>query len=391
VETDFDKTLIAPNLTHMSARWEGFLQAPENGLYQLSLSAAGQATLKLDGQPLIGSGRGTILPPQTDFGAPLQLASMTLQAGHRYAVRVEYSSVGPPTAFHSMHLGLRLPGPSFDDAVAAARSADAAILLVGSSRSTETEGRDRLTLALAGRQNELIRAVLAANPRTIVVLESGSAYELPWADQAPAILEGWLNGEEGPDALAEVLFGAVTPSGKLPFTFPRRLVDNPTYLYYPEQRDASYGEGVFVGYRWYEKRQIEPLYPFGHGLSYTSFAYSNLRVPANAMIGDPIELAVDVRNTGSRAGKETVQVYVGDEATIEVVRPLKELKAFEKVQLAPGEMKTVRFTLSPRDLSYFDAHQGTWVSTPGPHRIFVGSSSRDIRLQQDFQCLSPHS
>jgi beta-glucosidase len=262
---------------------------------------------------------------------------------------------------------------------------------VGSSRSTETEGRDRLTLALAGRQNELVQAVLAANPRTVVVLESGSAYELPWADQVPAILEGWFNGEEGPDALAEVLFGTVTPSGKLPFTFPRRLADNPTYLYYPERRDASYGEGVFVGYRWYDKRQIEPLFAFGHGLSYTSFAYSNLRAPASAMAGRPIELSVDVRNTGSRAGKETVQVYLGDAATLEVVRPLKELKAFEKVRLEPGEMKTVRFTLSTRDLSYYDPHQAAWVSTPGTHRFYIGSSSRDIRLQQDFQWLVPQS
>jgi beta-glucosidase len=236
-----------------------------------------------------------------------------------------------------------------------------------------------------------VEAVLAANPRTIVVLQSGSPYELPWADKAPAILEGWLNGEEGPQALAEIIFGAENPSGKLPFTFPRRLLDNPTYLYYPAIRDVSYGEGVFVGYRWYDKRQIEPLFAFGHGLSYTSFAYSNLRLPGSVMMGSSIDLAVDVRNTGTRAGQETVQVYVGDEATIGLVRPVKELKAFEKVQLAPGETKTVRFSLSPRDLSYYDAHQGTWVSSPGTHRIFVGSSSRDIRLQQDLQWEVPRS
>jgi beta-glucosidase len=391
IESDFYKVGFAPSLTQMSARWEGFLEAPESGVYQLSLSGFGQVTLELDGQLLIGNGRGRTVPPLVDFGTPLQLATVSLEAGHRYAVRVEYSSVGPPSTFHSMQLGLRLPEPSFDDAVAAARSADVAIVLVGSSRSSETEGRDRLSLALGGRQNELVEAVLAANPRTIVVLQSGSPYELPWADKAPAILEGWLNGEEGPQALAEIIFGTENPSGKLPFTFPRRLLDNPTYLYYPATRDVSYGEGVFVGYRWYDKRQIEPLFAFGHGLSYTSFAYSNLRLPASLMMGSSIDLAVDVRNTGLRAGQETVQVYVGDGATLGLVRPVKELRAFEKVQLAPGETKTVRFTLSPRDLSYYDAHQGIWVSSPGTHHIFVGSSSRDIRLQQELQWMLPRS
>ncbi len=230
-----------------------------------------------------------------------------------------------------------------------------------------------------------MEAVLAANPRTVVVLSSGSAYELPWADRAAAILEGWLNGEEGPNALAQVLFGEVNPSGRLPFTFPKRLADNPTYLYYPAERDANYGEGVFVGYRWYDKRQIEPLFPFGHGLSYTTFAYSDLRAPATVMMGQPIEVAVDVKNTGSRAGEETVQLYVGDEATTAVVRPVRELKAFRKVRLDPGQTMTVRFTLQPRDLAYYDEHQAAWVSTPGKHRIEIGSSSRDIRLEKDFE------
>lgn len=382
IEADFDKTMIAAQLGQMSARWQGYLMAPATGPYQFSVSGAGNITLSIDGKRLIGPKQGAALPPRIDFGAPLKLATIMLQGGHRYPIQLDY--VSPPATFHSMHLGLRVPPPSIDEAVAAARGADAAIVFVGSSRSTETEGRDRASLALGGRQDELVAAVLAANPRTVVVLESGSPYELPWADRAPAIVEAWLDGEQGPVALARVLFGEVNPSGKLPFTFPRRLEDNPTYLYYPAQRNADYGEGVFVGYRWYDKRQIAPLFPFGHGLSYTTFAYGNLRVPASVPLGQPIEIAVDVTNTGLRAGAETVQLYVGDEATTAVVRPVKELEAFSKVSLDPGQTVTVRFELQPRALAYYDAHQKAWVSTPGPHRIYIGSSSRDIRVQKDF-------
>src|SRR6185312_13989362 len=326
IETDFDKTMLAANLTQMSARWQGYLTAPATGPYEFSLSGAGSASLSIDGRRTIGPKQGATRPPQIDFGAPMKLATIDLAAGHRYRIEVDY--VSPPVTFHSMHLGLRLPPPSIDDAVAAARGADAAIVFVGSSRSTETEGRDRASLALGGRQNELVEAVLKANPRTVVVLESGSAYELHWADRAHALIEGWLDGEAGPDAIAQVLFGEVDPSGKLPFTFPRRLEDNPTYLYYPAQRNADYGEGVFVGYRWYDKRRIAPLFAFGAGLSYTTFAYDNVHVPRSVPVGQPIEISLDVKNTGTRAGEETVELYVGDSATTAVLRPLKELKAF---------------------------------------------------------------
>jgi beta-glucosidase len=222
-----------------------------------------------------------------------------------------------------------------------------------------------------------------------VVLNSGSPLALPWADKAPTVVQGWLAGEEGPHALAQVLLGEVNPSGKLPFTFPRRLEDNPAYLYYSPGRDANYGEGVFVGYRYYEKRKLAPLFPFGHGLSYTTFEYGNLRVPSDVAVGQPISVSVDVRNTGKRAGRETVQLYVGDEATTDVVRPAKELKAFQKVSLAPGESTTIKFTLTPRDLSYYDVHARSWRSTPGTHRIYVGSSSADIRASQAFQWTAP--
>ncbi len=379
-ETHFDK-LAGSQTGPMSARWEGYLWAPKDGEYELSLTEAGTASLYLDGREVIGANLGRSLPPQFDFGAPLRLATVALRAGRRYRIRIDYVSA---TGFRLLGFGLRLPRGTIDEAASAARGADAAVVFVGSSRTTETEGRDRSSIELEGCQNALVDAVLAANPNTIVVLQSGAPYELPWADRVPVIVEAWLNGQEGPNALAQVLFGDVNPSGKLPFTFPRRLEDTPAYLYYSGGRDANYGEGVFVGYRYYDKRRIEPLFPFGHGLSYTTFEYSNLRVPATVRLGESVPVSVDIKNTGQRAGDETVQLYLGDEATAAVVRPVKELKDFRKVSLAPGETTMVTFELPPRALSYYDVQHHDWISTPGTHRVLIGSSSRDIRLQRDF-------
>ena len=383
IADNFDQTLLAGQLGQMSARWEGYLWPPADGDYEFSLSQIGTGRLYIDGRELIGPEKGATVSTQFAFDANLQRAKIHLLAGRAHAIRVEY--VSGPSAFHYLHLGLRVPPGTIADAVRAARGADAAIVFVGSSRSSETEGRDRTDIALEGRQNELVEAVLGANPNTIVVLENGAPYALPWAAHAPAIVEGYLAGEEEPDALAEILFGETDPSGKLPFTFPVRLADNPAYLYYGGGHDANYGEGVFVGYRYYDKRELEPLFPFGHGLSYTTFRYANLRAPHSVALGSPIQVSVDVTNTGRRAGEETVELYVGDEATTEVVRPPQELKGFEKVSLAPGETRTVSFTLQPRDLSYYGVERAGWTSTPGAHRIFIGSSSRDIRAQQAFE------
>jgi len=390
VETFFDKIALqfgGNGPPQVSVRWEGFFWPPRTGVYEFGLSQIGTATLYIDEQKVLDESSGTLHPAQSDFGAPVRTVSATLEAGRSHRIRIDYVSL--PFPFHSMHLGIRLPVGDIQEAVEAARGADAAIVFVGSSRSSETEGRDRPDMKLSGQQNELVEAVLAANPRTIVVLNNGAPLELPWAGRAPAVLEGWLAGEEGPEALAGILLGTVNPSGKLPFTFPARLEDNPAYLYYSAGREARYGEGVFVGYRYYEKRKLTPLFPFGHGLSYTTFEYSNLRVPASPGSGVPLQVSVDVRNVGGRMGQETVQLYVGDEATTNVVRPIKELRAFQKVSLAPGQSTTVRFTLTPRDLAYYDVTGKSWTSTPGTHRVYVGSSSADIRLQQPFEWTVP--
>jgi beta-glucosidase len=380
VETYFDKTLFAAELGQMAARWEGWFWPPADGEYEWRLAARGEGTLTLDDQVVIGAGAGTRLASASDFLDTGKVGRMVLRKGRGYRLRVDY--VSTPASFHQMQLGVRLPEPALAEAVDAARQADAAIVFVGVSRTSESEGRDRPDMQLHGRQNELVEAVLAANPRSIVVLNNGAPLELPWLARAPAVVEAWLPGQGGADALAQILFGDANPSGRLPFTFPKRLEDNPGYLHYGGGRDAFYGEGVFVGYRYYDTRRLEPLFAFGHGLSYTRFEYSNLRVPQSA--DGRFEVSVDVRNVGQRAGAEVVQLYVGDAATREVRRPDKELKGFAKVALAPGEVRTVRLPLVARDLAYYDVHVRDWVTTPGRHSVQVGASAADIRLRQDF-------
>ncbi len=386
-ETFFDSTALPGESTRMSARWEGFFWPPQSGPYEFSLSQLGNATLFIDDRKVLSADVGATHPPALDFGPPIRTATADLAAGRSYRIKVEY--VSAPIPFHSMHLGVRPPPGSIAEAVQTAKRADVAIVFVGSSRSTETEGHDRSDMNLGGRQNELVAAVLAANPNTVIVLNNGAPVALPWVEKAQTLIEAWLPGEAGSNALGQILFGETNPSGRLPVTFPRRLEDNPAYLYYSSGREANYGEGVFVGYRYYEKRNVEPMFAFGHGLSYTTFEYANLRLSSVVASGQPIDVRVDVRNSGQREGEETVQLYVTDAATTEVVRPVKELKAFEKVRLAPGESRTVKFALSQRDLSYYDTGRQTWTATPGTYRICIGSSSRDIRQRREFTWSAP--
>jgi beta-glucosidase len=208
---------------------------------------------------------------------------------------------------------------------------------------------------------------------------------MPWIDKVPAVLQLWYNSQEQGNALADVLFGDVNPSGKLPTTFPVRLEDNPAYINYPgENGKVRYGEGIFVGYRYYDKKDVEPLFPFGHGLSYTTFQYSNLRLSTKRLTeNELLKVRVDVTNTGKVAGKEVVQLYVRDVKST-IARPEKELKAFAKVNLPPRQTKTVRFTLDREAFWYFDVTRNGWATEPGDFEILVGSSSRDIRLKESF-------
>ncbi|SET46056.1 glycoside hydrolase family 3 C-terminal domain-containing protein [Stigmatella erecta] len=277
-----------------------------------------------------------------------------------------------------------------DEARQQAKNADVAIVFAGLPDSHESEGFDRATLDMPEGHNQLIEAVSQVQPNTVVVLMNGSAITMPWARQVKAILEGWLTGQAGGGAIADILTGKVNPSAKLQETFPVRTEDAPAALEFPglNQR-AYYGEGVFIGYRYYDKKNLAPLFPFGFGLSYTTFAYSGLSLGA-ASIRDTDSLTVQfkVKNTGKVAGKEIVQLYVREDKPV-VSRPEKELKAFAKVALQPGEEKTVSFTLKARDFSYFDLSRRQWTVNPGRFDILVGGSSRELPLRQSVAVEAP--
>jgi beta-glucosidase len=208
---------------------------------------------------------------------------------------------------------------------------------------------------------------------------------MPWLAEVAAVVDMYVSGQEGGRAVADVLTGAVNPSGKLPFTMPRRLEDTPAFTNStaPGLREVLYGEGIFVGYRWYDAKGIEPLFPFGHGLSYTSFEYGDLRMPADVPAGGTVTVTAAVRNTGPRAGAEVVQLYVADTAS-SLPRPPRELKGFVKVGLSPGQSRIVSFTLDARSLSFYDPARRDWIAEPGDFHVFLGSSSRDIRLRGSF-------
>ena len=275
-------------------------------------------------------------------------------------------------------------------AVAAAKEADVAIIIAGlhHSRNLDDEGWDRTNLHLPFGQGELIRQVVRANPKTVVVLISGPAIEMdPWLGKAPAVLQAGYPGMEGGTAIARVLFGDVNPSGKLTCTYPKQLMDSPAHALgtYPGTNGTLfYKEGLLVGYRWYDAKDIEPEFPFGFGLSYTTFEYSNLKlVPGQDTNGPVVTAEFEIANTGSRAGAEVAELYIHQDHP-SLPRPLKELKGFTKISLKPGEKKTVSIPLDQRAFAYYDPAKAGWVSEAGNFKILVGSSSRDIRLQDSF-------
>lgn len=276
------------------------------------------------------------------------------------------------------------PGPgALERAVRAARAADVAIVVGGLNHTLglDCEGGDRTSLRLPYGQDELISRVVQANPRTIVVLISGAPVVMdPWLDRVPAVLEAWYPGMEGGDALAAILFGDVNPSGKLPCTFPRRLEDSPAHALhaYVASGPETYKEGLLVGYRWFDAKGIEPLFPFGYGLSYTRFAYSGLAVRAGPGASATVEFTL--ANAGARAGAEVAELYL-HEAHPRLERPEKELKGFRKVFLRPGESRRVSIPLDRSAFAYYDPARRAWVAQADDFEILVGSSSRDIRLR----------
>ena len=269
-----------------------------------------------------------------------------------------------------------------DEAVKAAAEADKAVIFAGLPESFESEGYDRSHMRLPECQNRLITEILKVQPNTVIVLHNGSPVEMPWLGEIKGLLETYLGGQAGGAAAANILYGKINPSGKLAETMPLKLSDYPSYLNFGGGEKVEYREGIFVGYRYYDTKEMDVAFPFGYGLSYTTFAYSNLKLSMeNPTEKDTVMVSADVTNTGKSAGKEVVQLYIRD-LTGSAIRPEKELKGFEKVFLEPGETKTVTMELNKRSFAWYNTKLHDWFAASGDYEILVGASSRDIRLTE---------
>jgi len=349
---------------HFSVRWTGTLIPKTTGVYKMSITTDDGVRLYIDGKRIVDSWYDRA--PTTDY------FTLKLEAGRRYDIRIEYYE-NAGGAFAS--LGWNLKGgidQEIEKAVSIARAAEVAVVVAG---IVEGEGRDRAELDLSGSQEELIKAVTATGVPTVVVLMTGSAVTMGnWIDEVPAIIEAWYAGEEGGNAVADVLFGDYNPGGKLPITFPQSVGQCPLY-YNPKPSGRGYDYVTMSG---------KPLFPFGHGVSYTEFEYTNLQVaPKKIKPTDSIEIRVDVQNVGAREGDEVVQLYLHD-VVASVTRPLKELRGFKRITLKPGEKQTVTFLLLPEQLSFLDQNMQR-VIEPGVFEILMGSSSEDIRVKGSFE------
>jgi len=372
----------APNLQsgNFSGRWRTTYTARESATMIFGIDIQGSGRLFLDGELLFET---QPVPPEFNWGSGSTIIKLT--KGKKYNFCIEFRQGPAKSPMHVKFFQRNTKPEEIDkDDLKIAAAADAVIVFAGDTEGHESEGSDRKNMRLGGLQNLLIEKLLAVNPKTVVVLNTGAPVDMPWSDSAPAILQAYYSGQEGGNAIADILFGKINPSGKLSVSYPRRYQDTPAFLNFPGGREVNYGEGIFVGYRYYDTKGIAPLFPFGHGLSYTDFEYSNLQVPAKAAAGDSFKVKMTIKNTGKTAGQEVVQLYVSDPES-SVIRPEKELKGFVKVSLKAGESKVIEFDLDARSFAFYDVDRHEWVVEPGKFVIMSGSSSRDIRLQSVVQ------
>jgi hypothetical protein len=358
-----------------SVRWSGKLVAPATGNYTFGFRGDDGFRVFLDGKPIINAWeRG---------GARMFHGQADLEAGKTYDLRVEFFQDGGNCV---AQLNWKLPGKAlYADAVEAAKNSDVAIVCVSTLRM-EGEGSDRPSMDLPDNQAALIQAVSAVNKETIVILNTGTPVTMTnWLGQVPGLIEAWFPGQEGGSAVAAILFGKVNPSGKLPDTFAASRADYPDAPNQVKENQVNYAEGIYIGYRHFDKADIQPVFPFGYGLSYTTFKYSELELSTSRLSNNgTVTASLKVTNTGKRAGEEVVQLYVhADKSPID--RPVRELKGFAKVALNPGETKTVSLQLTPRDLAYFDVSGHQWKADAGDYEVEIGASSRDIRLTAPLQ------
>ncbi|KAI1080816.1 glycoside hydrolase [Whalleya microplaca] len=393
-------------------RVRGVLQPLTSGMYDFSLSCTGKAQLFIEDKLLIDNTEwtqtgGTFM----NCGSVNRLQSLELEAGRKYSFTINNIVVPPPvpphdnTLFHTIsgvRVGMQLREDEqaiFEEAIAVAKDADAVVLVVGHNNDTEKEGIDRTSLVLPRRTDELVSAICAANRQTVVVTQSASAIAMPWVDEAPAIVHAWYQGQENGNALADVLLGHVSPSGRLPITFPVRLEDHGSHKWFPgnAERDYSeYGEGLLVGYRWFDAKNIQPLWEFGYGLTYTTFAITaHIKGHITVDGSSTASVIAEVSNKGDFDGAEVVQVYVSPSQAIEQlgrVSAPKSLVGFGKVAVPKGETRSVEVKLRPDCTSWFDVDaeggkdsNGKWRVDKGKYRCFVGTSSRNIVAEVDLE------
>ncbi|KAH6657297.1 glycoside hydrolase family 3 protein [Truncatella angustata] len=396
----WDSAPLAETGPKWSAIATTYLTATQSGKHTISYMSVGPGRLFVDGVPALDLWDWTEEGEAMFDGSIDYMVDIDMQAGKPIELRVEMTNELRPIAkqktFHMTHRygGCRIGFKQADaidylqEAVEAAKAADVAVVVIGLDAEWESEGYDRKTMDLPsdGSQDRLVEAVVNANPRTVVINQSGSPVTMPWADKVPTILQAWYQGQEAGNALADVLFGFENPSGKLPCTFPRRIEDTPAYHNWPgENLRVLYGEGLYVGYKHYDRSRIAPLFPFGHGLSYTSFDYGRISLSRKSLgPNTPIHMIMAVSNIGSVAGAETVQVYVRDEKS-KLPRPEKELVAFEKVFLEPGETKHITIALEKYAVGYYDDSLRSWIAEEGAFKILVGASSTDVRQTVSFE------
>ena len=415
----FEKIEGVDDISDFSFRAKSQLTSDQDGSHTLTLIQAGKARVMVNGETLIDGISDPIPSGEAFFGLGSEEVSVPLELnrGETVELVVEYSSEGS-VALCGVQVGLRPPENEdiLERALEVAKEADVVVMVVGTDEEWETEGRDREGMDLPGNQAELVRQVSACNPKTLVVVNSGSPITMDWVDKAAAVLVSWFGGQGMSDALVDVVLGDSEPSGRLPTTFPKRLEDTPAFTSYPgENSQVLYAEGVFVGYRWYDTRGIEVAFPFGYGLSYTTFDWSEPDLKKMSSIqellkGETVDLTISVTNTGDRAGTEVVQCYIEHVSPV-LARPKKELKAFKKICLEPGETKEVEFNLGNRAFAYWDpadpgwaersirvpvaaggmkfglGHRDIsgWYTDPGAYKAHLGSSSRDLKAEIDLE------
>jgi beta-glucosidase len=386
LDWDSDPIPVSSNQGSFSARWTGQVRPQITGDYVFKVRGDGGLRLIINGQTLIDNFFSPTLPP-VGYGPTVPLnAKISLQAGQVYNVEIDYRRVGGffdvleqggLTGVQASWASLQ-PPPNFN-------KYDAVIVAAGISNEYEGEGEDR-PFTLPEFQDELIKNLSAVNPHTVVVFHGGGNFDSQqWFSQVAGLIEAFYPGQNGGQALGEILFGEVNPSGKLPITMEKRIEDNPANATFPnpvnQHVDAiPYSEGLFIGYRGYDKNKVKPLFPFGFGLSYTTFAFSHLKIkPTNWNGTGDVTVSFTVTNTGNRAGAEVAQLYVGQENP-PISRPIKELKGFAKVSLKPHQSETVTLTLNQRSFAYFNTDIHKWDALPGKYQILVGSSSQSSDL-----------